>query len=46
MVEEAYSNSTVRKVLERDGIAKMMWGRRCRMRDAGVRRVIGTDPHH
>ena len=47
LVEEAYSSSTVRKVLrERDGIAKDdVRQALCRMRDAGVRRVIVFPTH-
>ena len=47
LVEEAYSSSTVRKVLrERDGIAKDDVRQAfCRMRDAGVRRVIVFPTH-
>ena len=43
LVEEAYSSSTVRKVLrERDASRKNdVRQALCRMRDAGVRRVIG-----
>ena len=47
LVEEAYSSSTVRNVLrERDGITKDdVRQALCRMRDAGVRRVIVFPTH-